>query len=334
MLPKLYFGPMSKASIEAVYKYSHNNLVPLGLIASLNQVNWQTGYTGLTTESFVNLCHLNAKQYEQSRVLICRDHCGPGFKSDWNYGDLEHEFFEDCRLGFDIIHVDLSKSGYSPDKILTKTAKYIRKCREWNPRVRFEVGTDKNIGFAESDLAKVEKELAVLTEVVTPEYYVVNTGSLVQNNAQVGEYDCRQVEKLSELLNAYACKLKEHNADFLSAHEISYRNRYVAALNIAPQLGYTETRTILHFAAVHGINTKDYVTLCFEDREKIKTWFRPGFSSLQQILFGVGHYYYQSPEFRKIYDELNKKMDIYGETLCSLMSVIDSYAKNFKGLEN
>ena len=44
--PLLWFGPMSQLSVAAVYKYSHEKQVSLGLTCSLNQINYLGGYTG------------------------------------------------------------------------------------------------------------------------------------------------------------------------------------------------------------------------------------------------------------------------------------------------
>lgn len=41
---KLGIGALSSEIIEAVFRYSNNNLIPLMLIASKNQIDWDGGY--------------------------------------------------------------------------------------------------------------------------------------------------------------------------------------------------------------------------------------------------------------------------------------------------
>src|SRR3989344_8240415 len=76
----LGIGPMSSEAIEATFRYSHYHRNQLMLIASKNQIDAKGGYVnGWTTKQYMDEINVLRKQYPQSDVKICRDHCGPGF---------------------------------------------------------------------------------------------------------------------------------------------------------------------------------------------------------------------------------------------------------------
>ena len=104
----LGFGPMSPEIIRAIFQYSHIHERPLMLIASMNQIHHADGYVD-TTKGFMEEVKKLRQTYCDSNVMVCRDHCGPGFK-DRNCDDLQDTLAtinEDIACGFDLVHVDL-----------------------------------------------------------------------------------------------------------------------------------------------------------------------------------------------------------------------------------
>ena len=79
---KLGAGPMSKEIIDLLIEYSATFSFPIMIIASRNQVDYDSGYVCTTAQL--------AKQVKShpdynKDILICRDHCGPYF-SDLDQG--------------------------------------------------------------------------------------------------------------------------------------------------------------------------------------------------------------------------------------------------------
>src|SRR5436309_3387600 len=85
----LGIGPMSSEAVEAVFRYSNFHRKQLMLIASKNQVDWNGGYVNKwTTKAYMEFVQKMRKAYPQADVLVCRDHCGPGFNGNHDLKDV------------------------------------------------------------------------------------------------------------------------------------------------------------------------------------------------------------------------------------------------------
>ena len=81
-------GPMSTETIEAVYRYSSFNRKQVMLIASKNQIDYSGGYVNnWSTKEFTDHLDSMKEKYNFSDVVICRDHCGPGFNGGYDLRD-------------------------------------------------------------------------------------------------------------------------------------------------------------------------------------------------------------------------------------------------------
>lgn len=120
---------MSSETIESVYKYSAINNKPLMLIASKNQIDHSSGYVNnWNTRQYSDFLKILKKKYKNSRVKICRDHCGPGFNGNYSIKDVFDTIDSDIQNNFDLIHIDFSKAKTDYDKILklSKKSNFIR----------------------------------------------------------------------------------------------------------------------------------------------------------------------------------------------------------------
>ena len=85
---KHFIGPMSKNVVDSILDFTQETEIPIGLIPSRRQVEWNGGYVNKwTTEAF--------SRYASSLTLK-RDHAGPGQgdKDDDGYRSLQ----EDCKV--------------------------------------------------------------------------------------------------------------------------------------------------------------------------------------------------------------------------------------------
>ena len=299
---KFGFGPMSHEIIEAVFEYSHNYDKELMLIASKNQIDWDDGYVNTTEEFAKNIEELR-KKYVNSSVMICRDHCGPGFKnSDYNsIYDVEQTIRTDIECGFDLIHIDLCHYYYD---IVEQSCELMEYARELNPNIKFEIGTDDIEDTVGTQLIDFDKKIQPFID-FTPLYYVINTGSLIKENKQIGTFKSKLTGAFGKILEQYNIGIKEHNADYLSASQIHERIGCVDAMNIAPQLGVVQTFTILNEAQKYGINVDNFVNLVY-NKGRWKKWDNgnlDGNPYLSTIV--AGHYHFGSDEYKRIVDQIN-----------------------------
>ena len=135
---KICLGPMSKNIVDAVISISNQQKIPITLIPSRRQIEFNGGYVNnWTTEEF--------SHYVKSKsqfIAIQRDHGGPGqgLNDDDGYESLSY----DCKY-FDAIHVDPWKKYSDFNTALEWTINILKCCYNLNSDLYFEVGTEEAI---------------------------------------------------------------------------------------------------------------------------------------------------------------------------------------------
>jgi hypothetical protein len=324
----LAVGPMSSETIEAVYKYSHTNKQPLMLIASKNQIDYSGGYVNnWTTKEYMQHVSMYRGIYPESQVKICRDHCGPGFNGSYDLSDVYQTIQSDIENGFDLIHIDFCHFRGSKKEIIKETIYAIQYAQKLKPDIELEIGTDE-IGQI-SNLNNIKKEIEIFLEYCRPVYYVVNTGSLIKEDRQVGCFNSDIAAKACQLLKKYDVQLKEHNADYLGQEEILRRKNCISAMNIAPQMGVVQTKKILSCAEAHGIPAGEFLDASYASNKWTKWIYDSNPADKLHLGMVAGHYNYMSYEYAKLYNALGEFTDIHDLIIESLMEVIDLYVSTF-----
>ncbi|MFH1311209.1 MAG: class II D-tagatose-bisphosphate aldolase, non-catalytic subunit [Nanoarchaeota archaeon] len=326
---KLGIGPLSTEIIEAIFRVSHYKRKELMIIASKNQIDYNSGYVNnWTTQDFMAFINKMKQTYPNSNVKICRDHCGPGFNGRYGLEDTYATIKEDIDSGFDLIHIDFCNFKGSKEEQFQESKKAIEYCYKLNPRILIEVGTDENLGtnFGFMNLGEVERELNFFTQFCKPEFYVVQTGSLIREINQVGNFNKEFVKKISQILKSNGIKLKEHNADHLSKEDIQLREGIVDAMNIAPQLGVVQTMITFNKCLIYGTDFTNFLNEVYE-KGKWKKWMHNNDSENKLLCCIVaGHYHFASENYKKLIDKLNEKEDIKETIINGIVEVIDHYA--------
>lgn len=321
-------GPMSSETIEAVFRYSHFHRVPLMLISSKNQIDHAGGYVNKwTTKDYMAYVRELRNMYSNSNVIVCRDHCGPGFNGVHDMEDTYATIKADIENGFDLIHIDFCHFKGSPSEQREESKKAIEFALSLNPRILLEIGTDENVGanYSLPNLKEIEREIDYFTEFCQPEFYVVQTGSLVMEINQVGNFNKAFVNRISNTLTAKGLKLKEHNADYLSKEDIIARKDLVDAQNIAPQLGVIQTHVVLTKALIYGIPIEPFLQTAYEGK-KWKKWLKDNTYANKMLCSVIaGHYHFASPEYKHVLSEIAKREDITETIIDRLTEVIDHY---------
>ena len=320
---RLGFGPMSGTIIDAIVSYSADKSRPLMLIASRNQIDRDSGYV-MTTEQFAQRVNPAKSQYTK----VCRDHCGPYFLDSEKSLNLnaaveatKKTIAADIENGFDLIHIDTSRC----QNTYRVAEKLIDFCLKLNPNIAFEFGTEENIGI-ETSISKYSDSIKFAKQFPNMQFVVAQTGSLVMEDRQVGEVKFDVVKQLVAIANQAGIRLKEHNADYLTAEQIQSRARTgVHALNIAPQLGVIETKTVLNLAKEFGIDTADYANTVLASN-KWRKWHIDGDDAAKVSM--AGHYCFHSNEFFQLCELIDQHRNVKQTVTEEIHKVLDLYYEN------
>ena len=318
---------MSPEAIRAICTYTHDTKRPLMIIASRNQVDAESGYVMTTPELRRQLDTLPTDY-----IWMCRDHCGPYFLDAEKDLSLKaaveatkKTIAYDIEQGFDLIHIDTSRvdDTYGIAEELFKFAS------DLNPNVRFEFGTEENVGVAAGAI-KYREDVAFAKNMPNLEFVVAQTGSLCHEDHQAGTFEIDTVRDLVKVANDNGVKLKEHNADYLSADEIRLRRAAgVHAMNIAPQLGVVQTKLLRELCLQRAGDA------LWNDFSKVVLasgrWRKWTDSDLdEQKVIVAGHYCFNSPEYRAILEALSQHTNWEEEIQSALWYVFDQYTTNLQ----
>jgi len=300
---KFCFGPMSKNIVDSIIEYSNQNKIPFTLIPSRRQIEYNGGYVNnWTTEEFAKYVY-SKSQY----IAIQRDHGGPGQGSDFDdgYDSLMH----DCKW-FDSVHIDPWKSYPNIEDGIQWTIDMILYCYNINPNLYFEVGTEESI--RKFDPHEIDHFLSSIKQKLGNKVFqrilfcVIQSGTGLKNGVNTGIYDKARLEKMIQVVNKYDLQTKEHNGDFMMDNIMSERFKTgLSAINIAPELGILETKTILQ--NIDRIQYQILYDLCYES-QKWKKWVDDDFipeENKTTIIELSLHYLFSNQEFE------NMKHDIF-----------------------
>lgn len=324
---RLGFGPMSPEAIRAICTYTHDTKRPLMIIASRNQVDADSGYV-MTTPELRRLLDTLPTDY----IWMCRDHCGPYFLDSEKGLSLKaaveatkKTIAYDIEQGFDLIHIDTSRV----DDTYGIAEELFKFCIDLNPNIRFEFGTEENVGVA-AGAVKYREDVAFAKNIPNLEFVVAQTGSLCFEDTQAGTFEMDTVRDLVKVANDNGVKLKEHNADYLTPEQVKLRKAAgVHAMNIAPQLGVVQTKLLLDLCLARvGIKQWD----AFAERVLASNRWRKWTNSnnADQKVVVAGHYCFNTPEYREILDGLSQHVNWDEEIQQALYQVFDTYTSNLQ----
>jgi hypothetical protein len=332
---RLGVSAVSIEVIDAVIDVASSLGRQLMLLPSRNQVDcaeFGGGYVrGLTPDALVR--HVRARA-GRDQVLIGRDHGGP-FMSDRDQGLAPGEAVEraaftiatDVAAGFDLVHVDCGRFPGNVRAATRQLIDHVLACSaKAGRRTGVEVGTEDNVGATVSRTKFVD-DLDFVLDHVEPEFIVGQTGSLVRETFQVGVFDFEAVAELTRIAHDAGVKFKEHNADYLSAGDIALRQAAgVDAVNIGPELGVLQTKTVVHLAATHGLHGEAEAFLrTSRESGRWRKWLygRPS-DELKAMI--AGHYNFADGAYLELVDGLRARVDVDGRIRRNLTDRIGWYA--------
>ena len=324
---RLGFGPMSREVIEILCNYSHNNKKPLMIIASRNQVDAESGYVMTTPQIREQLSALSTDY-----IWMCRDHCGPYFldaEKNLSLRDAveatKKTIAYDIEQGFDLIHIDTSRV----DDTYGIAEELFKFCIDLNPNIRFEFGTEENVGVAAGAI-KYKNDVAFAKNIPNLEFVVAQTGSLCHEDHQAGTFEIDTVRDLVKVANENGVKLKEHNADYLTAEQVKLRKMAgVHAMNIAPQLGVVQTKLLKEMALARGGEAQwDAFSRVVLASGRWKKWTNS--EEDEQKVIVAGHYCFSSSKYQALVNVLNQRTDWKAAITREIEYILDLYTNNLK----
>jgi hypothetical protein len=295
---KLGFGPMSLEIIDILSEHSKINNYPLMIIASRNQVDYNSGYV-CTTQDLVD----RVADYRTANLLVCRDHCGPYF-ADADRGLTVEQAIERCKhtikadieAGFDLIHIDVSR-------IKENQLSYARDLIDYTLNLRYDImlefGSEDNTGVdIASSIGRIDSQLDFLAQYRDNiKFFVTQTGSLTKDG-QAGQFDVASNRQVGEQIRASGLLFKEHNADYFTQEQLEQRvDAGVDSLNIAPQLGKIQTDLLKEFAPADLWTAFSNVVY---SKNYWQRWVDEGVTDQDIAVSVSGHYCFNSDEYKNI----------------------------------
>lgn len=323
--PRIFVGPMSKNIVDAVIELANETKEPIGLIPSRRQVEHNGGYVNnWTTNGFCE--YVRSKT---NNVLLVRDHSGP--KQGLNPDDGLESFLFDIKENlFDVIHIDVWKEYSGLLDGAKKTVEFIKTGYQINPDMYYEIGTEEAIRpFSTSDLEflilYLKKNLDY-KEYDKIKYLVIQSGTALKGNNNIGIYDQNKLEFMVNLAKKYNLISKEHNGDYLSVDLVNSKfNKGLDCINIAPEFGGIETKEIIKNILNNKPELLDgFYQICFNSKKWVK-WvqsdFKPEDNKIKLIEI-CGHYVFSEPKFIELTKQLPDITPIIKEVIKNKLRVL------------
>mgnify|MGYP001207204102 CR=1 FL=1 len=334
--PLVGIGPMSINCINSVIELSKKNKLPIMLIPSRRQIDYNAGYVGnLNTKKLSKLINKN------KNIILCRDHGGPWqselenskkmFLSD-AMKSSKKSFEYDIKSNFKILHLDPSIDIHNKlniDQIIERIKELYEHCwyfaKKNKKDILFEIGTEEQNGllnsfesfrYAFNEISK----FCNFNKIIKPTFFVVQFGTKVMEDKNIGNFN--KIENLRDLkrknkeflkINDFLIRnkifTKIHNVDYLSDKHLHFlKKSKVGAINVAPEFGVVETRAFIKTLRDNNLNEilKEFLRLSYNSKKWQKWVINKNKISKFKCSELAGHYIFSSNDFKNLKKEANK----------------------------
>lgn len=275
-IPRTIFAacPNSQAVIRASLRAAKRNQAPIKFAATLNQVDLDGGYTGLTQAQFVKTIRQEAEAIHfTGPVIIAIDHGGPWLKDlhareKWPFGKtlaaVKKSFEAAIEAGYDLIHVDPTIDITLPagaiisiDVVADRTVDLIVHAEKFRragnyPKIAYEVGTEEVHGGL-ADLSTFIRFLDLLKKGlgdngladVWPCFVVGKVGT----DLHTATFDAAVARQLTDVASSYGSVIKGHYSDNVTNPE-AYPESGMGAANVGPEFTEREYEGLMELCAL------------------------------------------------------------------------------------
>ena len=260
--------PNSPAVIRASLRAAKRNNAPIYFAATLNQVDCDGGYTGMTQEAFTRTVRFEAERINfTGPVIIAIDHGGPWLKDrprteKWSPEDamngVKKSFEAVVLAGYDLIHVDPTVDINVPkgeiidiNLVVKRTVELISHIEKFRkekglPAISYEVGTEEvHGGLADETtfdtfICGLKKGLiGVGLEDVWPCFIVGKVGTDLDTTI----FDTEVASRLTSKVRPLGSYIKGHYTDDVANPE-EYPRCGMGAANVGPEFTMSEYRAL------------------------------------------------------------------------------------------
>ncbi len=261
--------PNSRSVVRAAIRSARRNNAPIKFAATLNQVDTDGGYTGLTQEKFVGLIRKEAARFHFTGPLIVAvDHGGPWLRDDQRTGNwtlkrtmdwVKHSFSSAIDAGYDLIHVDPTVDPTLPagrtipiGLVAERTVELIVHCEQYRvsrqlPPISYEVGTEEvHGGLADVKVFRRFFDLLRkgLTEAGYPDVWPCFVVGKVGTDLHTTLFDRETARTLVEIAAGYGSRIKGHYTDNVD-NPGDYPAAGMGAANIGPEFTEREYEALV-----------------------------------------------------------------------------------------
>ena len=256
--------PNSPSVIKAAFRAAKRNNAPILFAATLNQVDGDGGYTGMTQVDFVRTMRREARRNNYTGdFLACIDHGGPWLKDIqtiemWPLEkamDAVKRSYEAALLaGYDLIHVDPTVDRFLPkgkiidiEVVAARTIELITHIENFRkerglPRIAYEVGTEEvHGGLADESvfLRFLELLKAGLEKNGCSDAWPCFVVGKVGTDLHTTFFDPEVARKLTGIVAKYGSFIKGHYTDDVENPQ-DYPLTHMGAANVGPEFTVSE----------------------------------------------------------------------------------------------
>jgi tagatose-1,6-bisphosphate aldolase non-catalytic subunit AgaZ/GatZ len=256
--------PNSLSVIRAALKSSKRCNAPIKFATTLNQVDLDGGYTGLTPSEFADTIHNHARNLNvTSPIIIAIDHGGPWLKDvhkteKWSYfktmSAVKESLEAAIKAGYDLLHIDATvditltaETNINIEVVAERTLELLEHAENFRlknnyPRISYEVGTEEVHGGL-ADLNVFSRFLKLLKQGlkqkgftdIWPCFVVGKVGTDLHTTT----FDPLIARQLTEIAKSYGSLIKGHYSDNVDNPE-AYPESGMGAANIGPEFTEVE----------------------------------------------------------------------------------------------
>jgi tagatose-1,6-bisphosphate aldolase non-catalytic subunit AgaZ/GatZ len=302
--------PNSLAAIRSAIRSAKRCNAPIKFAATLNQVDTDGGYTGLTQEELVKTVHQEARNINfNGPVIVAIDHGGPWLKDlhkkeKWSYQEtmeaVKHSFEKAIDAGYDMIHVDPTidinlapNQTIDIDVVVERTVELIEHAERYRkendyPRIAYEVGTEEvhgglaDVGVFNHFMEQLKQGLKQKKVDVWPVFVVGKVGTDLHTTL----FDPEMARTLTDISWSYGSVIKGHYTDNVKNPE-DYPASGMGAANIGPEFTEREYEGLMEMVRLEAryhyqgwvpklSGMKDVLWNAVIDSGRWKKWLQPG----------------------------------------------------------
>ncbi|MEA5129142.1 MAG: class II D-tagatose-bisphosphate aldolase, non-catalytic subunit [Proteiniphilum sp.] len=287
-VPRTLFAvcPNSLSVIKASFRAAKRNNAPIKFAATLNQIDSDKGYVGITQKEFTKMLADEARSVNfNGPYIVAIDHGGPWLKdkqSQERWGleramaEVKKSFEDAIEAGYDLIHVDPTVDIFVPAGeiidirvVAQRTVELIKHSENFRrshnyPAISYEVGTEEvHGGLADEDtfdtfiaLLKNGLEKEGLSD-VWPCFIVGKVGTDLHTTT----FDKEVAASLTKKVRKFGSYIKGHYTDGVVNPE-DYPLCGIGAANVGPEFTMSEYDALIELEQMEkGLYEKDQIAI-------------------------------------------------------------------------